>query len=542
MKRFWNLIITGLFLSIPILTNAQVTTIRTVVHIIRPSGGGGMTDQEAENAIALLNDFYSRTFTNMKFVVDEIKAIQTTNTTFNFQFVNCSSISPGLIESPQVQNALNIYFYPSLQYGAAGVTFTVPGNTCVISYSAAQSSTVAHEVGHCFGLYHTDEFECFGKENNPGCTSNCTTAGDKICDTPAQRNPSGPSTDNCGIAYPTTNPNYGNIMDLQTGGGARTYFTSGQRQKINSVLQTTLSSLKFFVSVTASNKINNVNQSGTTLNFDGANVNSGSSINLLYGLNHISKTNHEILSTNYKHHNWDGDFKQFKLTENYDIKKSDLTRTANFIQLNIVNIKNSLTEVSGSDLGIKELKDPWRVSGGSQPNVFDPLSASSVNVFLGQNPNFLPDLPTYYIRGSLSQPIYLSQTGKTHTFYFQSWSVSNAVLQFPNNNETAVTFASVNATVTANLKGHLLTNSTAAISSNSQRKIVSDGNGYKHMVYESMGSVWYTRSTDNGVTWSAEQKVNVSNSSAISPSIACSNDGNNLIYITYQSDKTAVEA
>lgn len=40
-----------------------------------------------------------------------------------------------------------------------------------------------HEMGHFFGLYDTYERSAFGAELNNG--SNCSTAGDRICDTPA---------------------------------------------------------------------------------------------------------------------------------------------------------------------------------------------------------------------------------------------------------------------------------------------------------------------------------------------------------------------
>lgn len=43
-----------------------------------------------------------------------------------------------------------------------------------------------HEFGHFFGLHHTHEFELFGRELVDG--TNCATAGDLICDTPAEFN------------------------------------------------------------------------------------------------------------------------------------------------------------------------------------------------------------------------------------------------------------------------------------------------------------------------------------------------------------------
>ena len=84
----------------------------------------------------------------------------------------------------------------------------------------------------------------------------------------------------------------------------------------------------------------------------------------------------------------------------------------------------------------------------------------------------------------------------------------------------AVIFNTSNAWVWANYKGHLLTSvpsngavSECAICPNSQRKIDWIDNqlgfnnpqqGIDQMVYESMGSVWYTHSEDHGATWRKE--------------------------------------
>ncbi|MCF8241065.1 MAG: T9SS type A sorting domain-containing protein [Melioribacteraceae bacterium] len=53
----------------------------------------------------------------------------------------------------------------------------------------------------------------------------------------------------------------------------------------------------------------------------------------------------------------------------------------------------------------------------------------------------------------------------------------------------------------AKYKGIQISNDVNAYKSNSQRKFVQTDDGYQHTVYESMGHVWYERSTDNGSTW-----------------------------------------
>jgi len=46
-----------------------------------------------------------------------------------------------------------------------------------------------------------------------------------------------------------------------------------------------------------------------------------------------------------------------------------------------------------------------------------------------------------------------------------------------------------------------------ATTSNRQRKVVRDDIGHFHLVYESGGDIWYTKSSDQGATWSSEKLV-----------------------------------
>jgi hypothetical protein len=46
-----------------------------------------------------------------------------------------------------------------------------------------------------------------------------------------------------------------------------------------------------------------------------------------------------------------------------------------------------------------------------------------------------------------------------------------------------------------------LSNTSSTYDNTSQRKFVRSSNGYLHRVYESIGNIWYERSTNNGVSW-----------------------------------------
>ncbi len=61
--------------------------------------------------------------------------------------------------------------------------------------------------------------------------------------------------------------------------------------------------------------------------------------------------------------------------------------------------------------------------------------------------------------------------------------------------------------VSAQVQSHLATNTVSATGVNGQRKVTSYA-GVSHEVYESNGSIWYTRST-NGTVWEAEKRLSL---------------------------------
>ncbi|NQY10703.1 MAG: hypothetical protein HRT71_14480 [Flavobacteriales bacterium] len=80
-------------------------------------------------------------------------------------------------------NVINVYFVTDIDmpenvggYAFGSITTAIGGGILVLD-----PGVLIHEMGHYFGLRHT--FAGNGIENVDG--SNCTTAGDLICDTPA---------------------------------------------------------------------------------------------------------------------------------------------------------------------------------------------------------------------------------------------------------------------------------------------------------------------------------------------------------------------
>ncbi|MCU0389716.1 MAG: zinc-dependent metalloprotease [Thermoflexibacter sp.] len=120
-----------------------------------------------------------------------------------------------------------------------GASANVDGTIILATQMTNTSGTLAHELGHALGLFHTFE------EDNSGCPANgnCNTDGDKVCDTEPHQNPNltcamgnNPCT---GAAW--TNVVLRNIMNYSTCGDD--IFTAGQSTRMESALLSSRSSL-----------------------------------------------------------------------------------------------------------------------------------------------------------------------------------------------------------------------------------------------------------------------------------------------------------
>ncbi|MEQ8473393.1 MAG: cadherin domain-containing protein [Marinoscillum sp.] len=99
-----------------------------------------------------------------------------------------------LAEPNDLDNTINIYFVSSITRD--GISFNgyayFPGsfNRVFMTQSATVNSIaiLSHELGHFFNLHHTHGTTNFGTTDELVDQSNCTTAGDFLCDTPADPN------------------------------------------------------------------------------------------------------------------------------------------------------------------------------------------------------------------------------------------------------------------------------------------------------------------------------------------------------------------
>lgn len=255
-------------------------------------------------------------------------------------------------------------------------------------------------------------------------------------------------------------------------------------------------------------------------------------IPVTYGTNEFLRGSDALVtSPNEKFSKWnnysDGII-QRELEINYGLTKltSQFTKTYSG-----VTIQNSYPEVSGLNPSndMIKFKDPWlldavdtshsssKINRGvnalfkDRISPFYPDLSTSYGgdvykgILLNQNLFFDPLIPIYSVSNNLAQDIYLSQTSKTHKFYFQNWEASNngadAIFHNANALETPIVFINANAEIMAVMKGTQLSSNVNGFNNNNQRKIIRTSNGHLHMVYESMGYIWYEYSTDYGSNW-----------------------------------------
>ena len=204
------------------------------IHIVRYSdGSGGIPQSMVDDCIDILNDRMAST--DITFIQEGSTRLIDSDTLASFdRFTEFC-----LIAENNVPNTMNIYFVPESP-GICGVA-SFPNSTCqavvmnnFCSDPVFNDSTFPHEVGHYLNLYHTHT-TFNGSECVDG--SNCASAGDMLCDTPADPLLSGvvdfntceylgDSLDACGSGIPY-NPDTANIMSYSTK-LCRDYFSEDQ--------------------------------------------------------------------------------------------------------------------------------------------------------------------------------------------------------------------------------------------------------------------------------------------------------------------------
>lgn len=165
----------------------SVTSIPMRVWIITDSTGlNSVSESAIQTAIGEANTTFAEA--NLEFFICQPTEQYVHHSLSNFKPLNESQLKQ-LFYSPGV---INFYIFNSLEANSGTPLCgyaKFPGGTDMVFMDKNclnDGSTLVHELGHFFGLYHTHGNAPQTNELVNG--SNCTIAGDDVCDTPADPN------------------------------------------------------------------------------------------------------------------------------------------------------------------------------------------------------------------------------------------------------------------------------------------------------------------------------------------------------------------
>ena len=254
------------------------------------------------------------------------------------------------------------------------------------------------------------------------------------------------------------------------------------------------------------------------------------------------------IESSQKFYSWQKESQSETYTNFNKFTLDKLTRTSMTSQFNYTYNATIRAKVDDYYLDVIKFKDPWFRDFNEAPygirnrgldaepeplsNVVNNLSVSSNHQGVLLNQQVVSGQPYY----SIEIPSSISVNGTSHQVYLQNWSSTGATLQYPNSLNTGVVFNSTSgATITANLKGSLLTDNSSAYNNGSQRKFVYDKGGYFHVsVYESMGKIWLEGSYDAGETWQLLNNGNPLNGNTIATNPSINDAADNMVAVVYQ--------
>lgn len=155
-------------------------TLSITAHIIADSlGNYGLTPLDITNSLTALNQAFAPIC--ISFQVCSVNYIPN----YKYNFFLKPADEAEVIALYSVAKTINIFYASRVEVSpgnSVGGYAYFPGGPDFIAIAKGSLSSIIHEMGHFFGLYHTFETQ-FGSELANG--TNCATTGDLVCDTPA---------------------------------------------------------------------------------------------------------------------------------------------------------------------------------------------------------------------------------------------------------------------------------------------------------------------------------------------------------------------
>ena len=193
-------------------SSTAITDVPVRINIIQTtSGNTAVTESEVINSINDANEEFADSFIRF-YVCDEINYV-TNNALYNFTYSE-----EDILTQYHEENIMNVYFMNTVTNnsggGICGFTrfpqgFSSNSDILVMSSNCTGNlyNTFTHELGHHFGVEHTHGPINGILTSELVSGANCNSAGDYICDTPAdpQLSSANVSTTNC-MYTPNTSP------------------------------------------------------------------------------------------------------------------------------------------------------------------------------------------------------------------------------------------------------------------------------------------------------------------------------------------------
>lgn len=235
MKLFNLLFLTSTFLLCIFPSNAQSqdTTkyLEVEIFVTVWNGDSIVSEIDVQQELDKLNNSFSVNNTGIQFVLcGKVKFIN--DPSGQLAFGNTSA----LYGNYEKRGAIHIWHCHGLPGGAAALS---TGEARILIAGWHGPTSIEHEMGHTLALRHTHQ----GGELVDG--SNCATAGDQVCDTPADPGLNGTNVIGCvyvGTAVDANGQPYtpltNNFMSYAPN-SCRTAFTPGQVDRMNNYLNTT---------------------------------------------------------------------------------------------------------------------------------------------------------------------------------------------------------------------------------------------------------------------------------------------------------------
>ncbi len=163
------------------------------IHIVRDSLGEILTDAEVttvKNSVAGASDAFSGI--GISFATeDSVRIIEN----YRFNLPEETWRLDEMVKNHAVEDRINLFVFDAFAGVLDGAAGIASGESMFLPYASLENSgTVTHELGHVFGLAHTfgsgdviaaAQGEPFDASTELVDGSNCETAGDQVCDTPA---------------------------------------------------------------------------------------------------------------------------------------------------------------------------------------------------------------------------------------------------------------------------------------------------------------------------------------------------------------------